>query len=51
MDDNDLARNVVISGVENTSSSHSDIKKNSFLVLVEGPAKGINDSAGARKKV
>ena len=50
MDDNDLARNVVISGVNNTSSSHTDNQKNNFLVLGEGPAKGINDSVGAKKK-
>ena len=31
-----FARNVVISGVNNTSSSHTDNKKNNFLVLGEG---------------
>ena len=32
---NDLARNVVIFGVDNSSSSHTDNRKNNFLVLGE----------------
>ena len=31
--DNDFARNVVIFGVNNSSLSHSDKRKNNFLVL------------------
>ena len=34
---NDFARNVVIVGVDNSSSSHTDNQKNNFLVLGEGP--------------
>ena len=34
---NDFAGNVVIFGVDNSSSSHADNCKNSFLVLGEGP--------------
>ena len=39
---NGFARNVVIFGVDNISSSHTDNQKNNFLVLVEGPT-DIND--------
>ena len=35
--DNDTARNVIISGVNNSSSSRADNRKNNFLVLGEGP--------------
>ena len=34
---NDTARNVIIFGVDNSLSSHSDNCKNIFLVLGEGP--------------
>ena len=34
---NDFARNVVIVGVDNSSSSHTDNQKNNFLVLGECP--------------
>ena len=34
---NDFGRNIVIFGVGNSSSSHSDNRKNNFLVLGEGP--------------
>ena len=34
--DNDFARNVVIFGVDKISSSHTDNRKNNFLVLGEG---------------
>ena len=47
---NDFARNVVIFGVDNSSSSHTDNRKNNFLVLVEGQADGINDTTGAAEK-
>ena len=47
---NDFARNVVIFGVDNSSSSHTDNQKNKFLVLREGPTQGINDSTGSAEK-
>ena len=44
--DNDTARNVVIFGVDNSSSSHIDNPKNNFLALGEEPTRGINGSVG-----
>ena len=41
---NDIARNVIIFDVDNNSSSHSDNRKNNFLILGEGPTFGINGS-------
>ena len=35
--DNDAARNVIIVGVDSSSSSHADNGKNNFLVLGEDP--------------
>ena len=49
--DNDFARNVAIFGVDNSSSSHSDNRKNNFLVLGEGPTYGINGGFGSREKM
>ena len=43
---NDTAKNVIIFGVDNISSSHSDNLKNDFLVLGEVPTFGINESFG-----
>ena len=40
--DNDFPRNVIIFGVDNSSSSHSDNHKNNCLILSEGPTYGIN---------
>ena len=40
--DNDFARNVIVFGVDNSSSSHADTRKNNFLVLGEGPTYGVN---------
>ena len=48
--DNDFAKNVIIFGVDNSSSSHSDNRKNNFLILGEGPTYGINGSFGAPEK-
>ena len=48
--DNDFARNVIIFGVDNSSSSHSENRKNNFLVLDEGPTYGINESFGSPGK-
>ena len=44
-----FARNVVIFGVDNTSSSHTDNQKNIFLALSEGQTEGINYNIGAAK--
>ena len=46
-----VARNVVIFGVDNSSSSHTDNWKNNFLVSGEGPTQNINDSTGAAEKI
>ena len=46
----DITRNVVIFGVDNGWSSHSNNQKNYFLVLGEGPNKGIDVSIGAGEK-
>ena len=43
---NDFDKNVVIFGFDNTLSSHTENRKNTFLVLCEGPIEGINDSTG-----
>ena len=48
--DNDTARNVLILGVDNRSSPHTDNPKNNFLVLVERPTEGTNESAGTTEK-
>ena len=47
---NDFARNFVIFGVDNSSSSHTNNWKNVFLVLGEGPTDDINGSIGAAQK-
>ena len=47
----DFARNVVIFGIDNISSSHTDSwKKTKFSVLVEGPTQYINGSTGTAEK-
>ena len=48
--DNDFARNVVIVGVDNSSSSHSDNRKNNFLVLGKGPTYGIKEALDHQRK-
>ena len=47
---NDFTRNDVIFGVDNSSSSDADDRKNDFLVLGEGPAYGINGSFGSTEE-
>ena len=47
---NDFARNVVIFGVDNSSSSHTDHFKNDFLILGKGDTFGINRSFGALER-
>ena len=44
--DNDFARNVIIFGADNSSSSHADNCKNNFLLLGEAPTFVINGSFG-----
>ena len=39
---NDFARNVLIFGVDNSSSSYSENRKNNFLILCEDPTLRIN---------
>ena len=46
----DTGRNVIIFGVDNSSSSHTDNLKNDFLVSGEGDTFGINGSFGAPEK-
>ena len=48
--DNDFVRNVVIFGVNDSSSSHADNRQNTFLVLGEGPTDDINSSVGTTEK-
>ena len=47
---NDFAKNVVIFGVDNASSSHAYNPKNSFLLLGEGLNYGINGNFGSPDK-
>ena len=42
--DNGMARNIVIFGVDNSSSPHTDNPKKKILLSGEGPTKGINGS-------
>ena len=48
--ENDIARNVISFGVDNSSPSHIDNPKNKFLALGKGPTEGINESVGAVEK-
>ena len=47
---NGFARNAIIFGVENSSSSHVDNPKNILLVLGKGPTDGINDTPRTAEK-
>ena len=47
---NGLLRNVVIFRVDNNSSSHSDNRKNNFVIFCEDPTSDINGSFGSPKK-
>ena len=47
---NDYARNVLIFGVDKSSSSCTDNLKNNVLVLGEGPTQGITDSTGVAER-
>ena len=48
--DNNFARNVIIFGVDNSSSSHSDNRKNNFLILGESPTYGFKEALVHQKK-
>ena len=47
---NDFARNVIIFGVDDSSSTHTDNLKNDFSILGKGDTFGINGSFGATEK-
>ena len=46
----ETARNGIFFGVDNSSSSYVDNRKNNFLILSEGPIFGINESFGSPEK-
>ena len=48
--DNGTAINFIVFGADNSSSSHADNLKNSFLMLHEGPTFVINGIFGSPKK-
>ena len=48
--DNGTVRNVIIFGVDNSSSSHADNHKSNFLILRLGPNFGINGRSGSPEK-
>ena len=48
--DNDIARNVIIFDVNNSSSSHADNDNNNVLVLGERPTFGINGRVGSPER-
>ena len=45
-----MTRNIIIFGVGNSSSSHTDTCKKNVLVLGGGPTDDINDNIGAEEK-
>ena len=47
---NDFARNVVIFGIDSSSSCHTDNYKNNFLILREGPTCGSYGGFGSLEK-
>ena len=48
---NEIARNVIIFGVYNSSTSHSDKGNDNILILGEGSTFGINGSFGSKKSI
>ena len=48
--DNDTTGNVIMFGVDSSSSCHADNRKNNFLILGEGATFGINGSFGSPEK-
>ena len=47
----DTARNVIVFGIDKSSPSHSNNRKNKFLILGENPTFGINGSFGSPEKI
>ena len=47
---NELAKNVIIFSIHNSSLSHADNRKNNFLIFSEDPTYGINGSFGSPEK-
>ena len=47
---NYYAKNVIIFGFDNSSSSHADNRKNNFLVLGQGHTFGNNGSFGKKRQ-
>ena len=47
---NGTARNVIIFGVDNSSPSHSENRKNNLLILGNGPTFGINGNLVHQRK-
>ena len=47
---NYFARNVIIFGVDNSSLSHSDNRKNNFFIFGEDPYYGITGNFGSPEK-
>lgn len=48
--DNDFAKNVLIFGIDNSSSAHTHKYKNNFMVLVKGPFDDSNISVSAAEQ-
>ena len=48
--DNSTNRNVILFGIDNSSSSHADNRKNNFSILGECPNNRINGSFGSPDK-
>ena len=48
--EDNFARNVIIFGADNSSSPHSDNRKNNFLILGQGPTYGINENFGSSEE-
>ena len=47
---NEFAKNVIMLGVDNSSSSHAENLRNYFLILGEGDTFGVNRSFSAPEK-
>ena len=47
---NNYARDAIMFGVDNSSSSHADNCKNNFLVLCKGDTFGIMEALGHQRK-
>ena len=48
---NELAKNVIIFSIHNSSLSHADNRKNKFLILSEDPTYGIIGSLVHQRKI